>query len=332
MKIYVTGVAGFLGSHIAERLSKDHEVAGCDNLSGGDIRNIPNNVLFHEMDCADRGGLLEVFKGVDVVYHCAAHAHEGLSVFSPFTVCRSIYESSVSVFSAAIASGVKRIVHCSSMSRYGDGATPFHENQPPRPKDPYAIAKVAAEETLKALAETHGIEYVIAVPHNIVGPRQKYDDPFRNVVAIMANRLLLGLQPIVYGDGSQTRCFSDIRDVAPILCEFATKQGISGQTFNVGPDEQIISILELSRMMCDITCAEWNPLFLPDRPREVPHAFCSSNKIRQWFGYKTQHSLRSTLTSLVDYVLRRGAKEFSYYLPVEIVNEKTPKFWTKEVR
>jgi UDP-glucose 4-epimerase len=217
------------------------------------------------------------------------------------------------------------------MSRYGDGATPFHETQPPRPKDPYAIAKVAAEETLKALCETHGTEYVIAVPHNIVGPRQKYDDPFRNVAAIMANRLLLGKDPIVYGDGSQTRCFSDVRDVLPVLCEFATKQGIAGQTFNVGPDEQVVSILELSKMMCRIVGKDWSPLHLPDRPREVAHAFCSSNKIRQWFGYKTRYSLEETLTSLVEYVKERGPKPFSYYLPVEIVNSKTPKFWTKEV-
>ena len=99
------------------------------------------------------------------------------------------------------------------MARYGAIQTPFTEDMLPQPQDPYGIAKYAAEQTLRCLSDVHGIKYLNLVPHNIIGPRQKYDDPFRNVASIMINRALQGKAPIIYGDGSQTRCFSFIQDV-----------------------------------------------------------------------------------------------------------------------
>lgn len=331
MRVFVTGIAGFLGSHVAESLAKQHEVTGVDNLSAGDEWNVPEGVVWKWGDCRNFDQMKHMLKGVDVVYHTAAHPHEGLSVFSPHVITNSIYDASVSVFSAAVAAGVRRIVFCSSMSRYGDNPVPFTEDQVPNPRDPYAVAKVAAEQTLKCLARAHGIEYVIAVPHNIVGPRQKYDDPFRNVAAIMANRMMQGLQPIVYGDGEQTRCFSDVRDVISVLTGLATDD-VSGETFNVGPDEDVITIEELGRTIASILRVKWNPLRLADRPCEVKHAHCSSDKIRKWFGYETRHGLEETLLSLTDYIAERGPKMFSYYIPLEIVTDKTPKFWTREVQ
>ena len=329
MRIHVTGVAGFLGSHVAEELvHREHVVSGSDNLSAGVMGNVPRAVKFYHADCLQPLGL---FQGIDVVYHCAAHPHEGLSVFSPDVITKSIYGASVAVFSEAIKAGVKRIVYCSSMSRYGDGETPFRETQPTKPRDPYAIAKVAAEETLKCLAEAHGIEYVIAVPHNIVGVRQKYDDPFRNVCAIMANRMMQGMRPIVYGDGKQTRCFSDVRDISGLMADMAEDRRINGEIFNVGPDEYPVTIDQMGRMLAEIIGVEWKPIMLPDRPREVRQAHCSSDKIREWLGYKTKYSMAQMLKSLVGYIAERGPKPFDYYLPIEIKTAQTPKVWTERM-
>lgn len=327
MKILITGVAGFLGSRLAEEF-KDHTVIGIDNLTAGERENVPHNVAFYAIDCESKY-LREVMKGVDVVYHCAAHPHEGLSVFSPHVVCKSIYEASVAVFSAAAAEKVSKVVYCSSMSRYGASQTPFIESYYPRPADPYAIAKVAAEDTLRVLSATHGFEHVIAVPHNIVGRNQKYDDPFRNVCAIMANRMLMGKKPIVYGNGKQTRCFSDVRDVLPVMRQLMDAP--NGEVYNIGPDEEVVEIEKMGRMLADIIGCKWDPIRLPDRPCEVKHAYCSSDKIRDKFGYKTTYSLQETLESLVDYIVARGPRQFNYYLPVEIRNEKTPKWWTGEI-
>ena len=166
-------------------MNKGNKVFGNDTLDGGYEDNIPKDAKFYKIPCEDNSKLKQLFKGIDVVIHTAAFAHEGLSIFSPYTIASNIISGSVSVFSAAISSNVKRIVHCSSMARYGSQKTPFTEDMNTKPEDPYGIAKVAAEETLKLLAEIHGMEYNIAVPHNIIGPKQKYDDPFRNVASII---------------------------------------------------------------------------------------------------------------------------------------------------
>jgi len=235
MRIFITGIAGFLGSHLAEEMLKlGHEVSGCDNLIGGDEDNIPKGVDWCYADCKDARAMSLLIKDMDIVYHCAATAHEGVSVFSPSFITDNIYAASVSVFSAAIANNVKRIIFCSSMARYGPGydfkyreelfhnGPPFEEHYKTNPQDPYGIAKVAAEETLKMLCETHNVEYVIAVPHNIYGPKQKFDDPYRNVASIMINRMLQGNAPIIYGDGSQTRCFSYIDDCLSCLVKIGS--------------------------------------------------------------------------------------------------------------
>ncbi len=134
MRIVVTGIAGFLGSHLAERLiALGHDVAGCDSLLGGELLNVPPEAEFHQYDCRDFNAMARVMKGAELVYHCAATAYEGLSVFAPAMVMDNIVTGSVAVFSAAIAGGARRIVFCSSMARYGTNRVPFEEGfDPPR--------------------------------------------------------------------------------------------------------------------------------------------------------------------------------------------------------
>lgn len=335
MKIFITGLAGFLGSHLADKfLAEGHEVLGCDNFLLGDIANVPKGANCITMDCRDMVNHSDILSGVDVLYHCAATAHEGLSVFSPSFITKNIYEASISIFSAAIQVGVKRIVYCSSMARYGNGQgswndDKFDERDVPSPIDPYGISKLAAEQTLKVLSEVHGIEYVIAVPHNIIGIRQNYTDPFRNVVSIMINRMKQGKQPIIYGDGRQTRCFSPIGDVVDIMARFATEEGISGQVFNVGPDNDEISIMKLANKIAAILNFEIMPIFLPDRPLEVKHAVCSSDKIRKQFGYERLQSLDDCLKEMCNAI---EPKPFNYdNLPLEIISDKTPKTWKERI-
>lgn len=207
-KILVTGAAGFLGSHLVEKLQNlGHSIIGVDNMMGGYEDNVMKGIEFHKLDCCNLEKIQKIMKNVDIVYHCAATAHEGLSVFSPYEITKNNYLASVSIFTAAINNKVKRIIYCSSMARYGDLKTPFTEDMEPKPIDPYAISKVASEKVLANLCELNNVEYVIAVPHNIIGPRQKYDDPFRNVVSIMLNRMMQKKAPIIYGDGEQKDVF-----------------------------------------------------------------------------------------------------------------------------
>lgn len=312
-------------------LADGHTVVGIDNLIGGERENVSKGVQFYRMDCRDFLGVKANSYKADIVYHCAATAYEGLSVFSPHLISQNIVSASASVFSAAIANKVKRIVFCSSMARYGAGYPPFEEKDGLDPQDPYGIAKLAAEQLLRNLCEIHGIEYVIAVPHNIIGPRQKYDDPYRNVASIMINLMLQGRQPIIYGDGSQRRCFSFVDDVLQCLKLMGTQAGLSGQIINVGPDENPATVLELATRIANLIDFPLNPTFVTGRPQEVKVALCSSAKARKLLGYKTTVDLDTGLARMIEYIRQRGPKPFKYHLPLEIVNERTPKTWTERL-
>ena len=330
-KILVTGVAGFLGSHLAEKLvAMGHDILGVDNMSGGYKDNVPNNVKFFDFDCCDLNKMTEIMKGVDIVYHCAATAHEGLSVFSPYHITKNNLLASVSVFTAAVQNKVKRIIFCSSMARYGDQKIPFTEDMNPKPIDPYAISKVAAENVLINLCELNNIEWVIAVPHNIIGPRQKYDDPFRNVVSIMINRMLQNKAPIIYGDGEQKRCFSYIDDCLSCLLPMLDQKNLNKQIINIGPDEEFVTINKIAEICSNITGSNLKPIYKKDRPREVKHASCSANKARKLLNYKTKTDLKNGISKTYGYIKKRGAKPFEYHINIEIKNELTPEVWLKK--
>ena len=328
MHIFITGIAGFLGSHLADKfISLGHTVSGNDTLLGGYVDNVHPNAVLHNVDCCNREKMLEITKGADIVIHAAATAHEGLSVFSPDFITRNIFQASVSTISAAVENRVKRFVYCTSMARYGNQQTPFTEEMTPKPVDPYGIAKVAGEEVLKVLADTHGMEWNIAVPHNIVGPRQRYDDPFRNVMSIMINRNLQGKPSIIYGDGEQTRCFSYVDDCVACLEKMALDTSITSQIINIGPDEGTISIKELANLVANTTGCNLDPIHMDDRPKEVKHAMCSANKARMLLDYQTKTDVNTAVVKTTEYIKNRGVKPFDYSFPLEIVNEKTPKTW-----
>lgn len=332
--VAITGVAGFLGSHLADRfLTEGYQVIGVDNLIGGYLENVPAGVEFHNLDLASGYKDLEsAFKDAELVIHAACTAYEGLSVFSPSLVSLNTYQATANTLTAAIKAGAKRFVYLSSMARYGDHyGRLFTENNEPRPQDPYGIAKLASEQLVKNLADTHSMEWVILVPHNIIGPRQKYDDPFRNVASIMTNRMLQGKQPIIYGDGNQQRCFSFIDDVVEPLYIASTTDRALGRVINIGPDEEPITINQLAEKLAKILEFKLDPIYMPGRPKEVPLALCSSNLARYLLGYETSTDLDSGLTQLVNWISERGAKPFDYHLPLEIVSDLTPKSWSERL-
>ncbi len=332
MKIFITGVAGFLGSHLAERmLNIGHDVSGNDNLIGSDLENVNKKIKFFKTDCNDLDGMVKITKDCDIVYHCAATAHEGLSVFSPHIITNNIFQASVSVITAAIKNKVKRFIYFSYMARYGIQKTPFTEEMNPSPEDPYGIAKVAGENILKLLADLNGMEWNIAVPHNIIGPNQKYDDPFRNVVSIFINRNLQNKPAIIYGDGKQKRCFSYIDDVIFCLEKIALDKKINKQIINVGPDEEEVTIKEVAEIVANETGFNENPIYLADRPKEVKFATCSASKSRELLNYKTKTTLKDAIKKTIEYIKKNGVKPFKYYLPVEIINDKTPESWVKKL-
>lgn len=332
-KVVITGAAGFLGSHLVDKfLDEGWDVAGIDNFIAGHPENLPDYFRISDSDLTDRDVLNDpIWEGADLVIHSAALAHEGLSVFSPALLVESNVQATVNAVTAAVRAGAKRFVFLSSMARYGNLSGVFTEDRTPEPTDPYGIAKLASEKLVENICETHGLEWTVIVPHNIIGARQKYDDPFRNVASIFANRMLLGKQPIIYGDGSQKRSFTFVTDVVEPLFRAATLPEANRQIINVGPDKESTTVLELAEIIAEILDFDLDPIFMPDRPREVKVALCSSDKARALLGYEPVTDLRAGLEEVVQNVKDRGCTEFDYYLEIEIQSEMTPKTWLNKL-
>ena len=333
MKILVTGSWGFVGSHLSKRfLSQGHTVIGVDNAVGGYKDNL-TECKTYEIDCCDTDAIDHLFakESFDLVVHCACTAQEGLSVVSPILITSNTYAATVNVVTASCKYKVKKFVFMSSMARYGDQKPPFIESQSPKPVDPYGIAKVAAEETVKCLCDLHGVQWSVAIPHNIYGPNQVYTDPYRNVVSIFLNRHLQGKPAIIYGDGNQMRSFSYIDDTLSVFDQICFDDRSNGELFNIGPDEDYVSIKELADICSNITGVNLAHQSMPGRPKEVKYATCSSNKIRKWFNYKTQTSLIQGIQKTYEYIKQRGSQPFNYSFELEIENDLTPTTWREKL-
>jgi UDP-glucose 4-epimerase len=333
MHIFITGIAGFLGSNLADYyLAKGFKVSGCDNLVGGTVDNIDQTKInFYKGNCENLEFMVKAMKGVDVVCHAAAYAHEGLSIFSPTLISNNNLTGSVSVFTAAIINNLKRIVYCSSMARYGDVPIPYFETQKVNPVDPYGVAKVAAEDILKILSNAHGIEYNIAIPHNIIGPKQNYTDPFRNVASIMINLILQNKRPIIYGDGEQKRSFSDVEDCIYCLDKLLLDPNVKSEIVNIGPDEDLITINQLYEIISNKLGFNQKPIYAAKRLTELKYASCSSDKARKILNYKTKVSLDKSIDKAIAYIKAKGPKNFEYNYNIEINNQLTPLTWTEKL-
>jgi UDP-glucose 4-epimerase len=332
--VLITGVAGFLGSHLADKfLEEGWQVRGVDNLLGGEMANVPDGVDFYKLDLgSDQVIGHSAFQGVELVVHAGAVATEGLSVFSPALVTYHNTQATVNTVTAAANAGAKRFVYTSSMARYGNyGSTLYTEDLETRPEDPYGIAKVASENLVKNICETHGMIWTIIVPHNIIGSRQKYNDPFRNVAGIFANRMLQGKQPIIYGDGKQRRSFTFIEDVVQPMFLATQKFEAAGQVINVGPDNESTTIIELAEKVAAILDFSLEPIYMPDRPREVKIALCSADKAKRILDYQAKTSVDDGLRELVDWIKSEGPRPFDYNLPIEINSPAVPKSWSQKL-
>ena len=332
-KILITGVAGFLGSHLADRMIElGYEVVGVDNLIGGFIENVNTKVEFYKEDCNNFEKMKEIIKDCDIVFHAACTAHDGYSLFAPHNITQNTFGITMSVLSAAASNNVKKFIYCSSMARYGKQPNlPYKEDMECMPVTPYGVAKLASEKIIKQICELNNINYTILVPHNIIGSRQNYTDPYRNVAAIMTNRMLQGKQPIIYGDGEQKRSFSFVQDCIYCIERTIIQDNLNGEVINIGPDEQFVTVNELAKEIAKNLNFDLKPIYVKDRPNEIKLAKCSSDKARRLLGYQTKTTFESGIKELVLDIKSKGAKPFRYNYYTEINNINTPKTWKEKM-
>jgi UDP-glucose 4-epimerase len=326
-KALVTGIAGFIGSHVAEECSKlGFEVVGVDDLSGGILENVPTDTRFVQASVAQTDLIDQLFRAeqFDYVYHIAAYAAESLSHF----IRRFNYENnllgSVNLINAAVRYDVKCVVFTSSIAVYGQSQVPMTEDLNPIPEDPYGISKYAVELDLKAAHELFGLNYVIFRPHNVYGPRQNIADKYRNVIGIFMNQGLRGLPMTIFGDGLQTRAFSHVLDIAPTIARSVVLPDCYGETFNIGAD-RAFTIMALAQEVARALQVELQVVHLPPR-KEVIHAFASHSKIERVFGPQQKTSLPSGLAAMASWVKTVGLREPTVFRNIELT-KNLPQNW-----
>lgn len=281
MTILITGVAGLLGSRLADWIieNTEHSVVGIDDLSGGYIENINPEVIFHKFNLLDSSKLDDVFNSSkpDIVYHFAAYAAEGLSPFIRKYNYENNLLTSVNLINNSIKYGVKRFIFASSMSVYGGKHTPpFSEELEQAPIDPYGIAKFSVEQDLKVAYQQHGLPYTIIRPHNFYGINQNIWDKYRNVLGIWMYQILNNQQPTIFGDGEQTRAFSYVDDSIIPFWNASQRDECIDQIINLGGIKES-TINEACQTLLKISGTDLKPLYLESR-HEVKHAWSTWQK------------------------------------------------------
>jgi len=319
MAILVTGAAGFIGSHVAEQLvARGHEVVGLDDLSGGFTDNVPKGATFHEGSVLDTALLPRIFSEhrITHVFHLAAYAAEGLSHFiRRFNYTNNVV-GSMNVLNEAVKAEVKCFVFTSSIAVYGAGQTPMHEGLTPEPEDPYGIAKYAVEMDLAAARRMFGLDSIVFRPHNVYGERQHLGDRYRNVIGIFMNQLMRGEPMSVFGDGAQTRAFSYIGDVAPLIARSIEVPAALNQIFNVGADEST-TVNELATLVAQAMGKPVRIKHLESR-KEVLHAVADHSKVAKVFDYRATWSLEAGLKRMAEWALKTGPREPSRRSDIEV--------------
>jgi UDP-glucose 4-epimerase len=325
----VTGGAGFVGSHVVDSLLElGHEVLVLDDLSGGFRENVNPAATLIEGSITDADLVDDLFSThrIDYIYHLAAYAAEGLSHFIRNFNYTNNLVGSVNVLNNAIRHRCRCFVFTSSIAVYGAGQTPMRESMTPQPEDPYGISKYAVELDLKAAKRMFGLDYIIFRPHNVYGERQNIGDPYRNVIGIFMNQILQGLPCTIFGDGTQTRAFSHIADVAPVIAASVSCPAAYNQAFNVGADIPY-SVNYLAEQVQLAVGKHTGVVHLPARV-EVVHAFSDHNKSREVLGVAAQVTLEDGLQRMAAWVRPVGAREGKPFDNIE-VERKMPPSWRK---
>jgi UDP-glucose 4-epimerase len=330
MSVLVTGGAGFIGSHVTDELIKQGEhVIVIDDLSGGFEENVNPNAIFIKGDICDYELVKQIFTDykIEYVFHLAAYAAEGLSHFIKRFNYNNNLIGSVNLINQSIIHKIKCFVFTSSIAVYGKNQLPMTEDITPMPEDSYGIAKYAVEQELQISHNMFGLNYIIFRPHNVYGERQNIGDKYRNVLGIFMNQILQNKPLTIFGDGKQTRAFSYIGDVAPVIAKSVKIEKAYNEIFNVGADIPY-NIIDLVEKLKEIMQCEPEIRFLEPR-NEVVHAYSSHKKAEKVFNIKEKTNLDDGLRKMVLWVTKYGSKKTKNFSNIEI-EEKLPAVW-KEV-
>ena len=329
MKILITGVAGLLGSRMADWLilnKPEVEIIGIDDLSGGYIEHVPSEVNFYKMDLKNPN-IKDVFEKYkpDYVFHFAAYAAEGLSPFIRTYNYQNNLVATANIVNECIRNDVKRLVFTSTMAVYGHGKPPFDESHRPEPIDPYGIAKYACEQDIQVAGEQHGLDWCIIRPHNVYGIKQNIWDKYRNVLGIWMYQYINNLPMTIFGDGEQKRAFSFIDDCLEPLWKSAVDSRASKQIINLG-SSVFYTINEANSILREVI---GDGEFIHKEGRhEVKNAHPTWSKSIQLLDYEDKTSLKDGLTIMWEWAKTQPKREQFIWSEYEL-DKGIYSFWKK---
>ena len=312
MKILITGVAGLLGSRLADWILENHpgcKIIGIDDLSGGYAENVNPEVKFIESNLINRATLSQIFEKhkPDYVFHFAAYAAEGLSPFIRNYNYQNNLVATSNIVNECIKHDVKRLVFTSTLAVYGHGyGGIFDESQIPNPIDPYGVAKYACEMDIRIAGEQHGLDWCIIRPHNVYGVKQNIWDKYRNVLGIWMFQHLNDQPMTIFGDGEQTRAFSYIDDSLEPLWNAATKNEASKQIINLGGVEDH-SIKNACEILQEVI-GGGNIEYLESR-HEVKHSIPTHQKSVDLLGFSHRTNLKEGITAMWEWAKAQPKRE-----------------------
>jgi len=298
----ITGGAGFIGSHLTEELARrGHAVRVADNLNTGHRKNLAHiaGVEFLEGDLSDLTFATRATAGMDYVLHQAAIPSVPRSVKDPIASNRANIDGTLNVLVAARDAGVKRLVFAGSSSEYGDTPTlPKTEDMPSSPLSPYALQKVMGTQYCQMFTRLYGFETVVIRYFNVFGPRQDPGSPYSGVISLFATALIEGRQPVIYGDGEQTRDFTYVANVVDGVLRACEAPKAAGEAINVACGTRI-SLNELLRVMNAVVGTDLQPIYKEARAGDVKDSQADITKARTLLGYTPlvglEDGLRHTL-------------------------------------
>lgn len=306
--VLVTGGAGFIGSHVVDRfLEEGYSVRVLDDLSTGSLENLESRDIDVRIgSVTDEETVGQAIKGVDVVVHMAAARAVGMSIEDPVTSDRVNTGGTLLCLDVARRTGVSKFVFASSSSVYGGTAPlPASEEAPCNPRSPYAVSKLAGEQYSKVFNELFGMRTVVLRLFNVFGPRQRPESPYAAAVPLFIDALMQGQRPVVYGDGSQTRDFTYVEDVAEAVV-LATTTELEGFTLlNIAAGGRH-SVLELLETIASILGRRAEPDFKPPRPGDVAHSQADTSRALQLLGWKARTTFEEGLEKTIRWAMQRS--------------------------
>lgn len=311
-KALVAGGAGFIGSHIVDRLLEtDTEVIVLDNLLAGKMENLErhaknSHLQFVKGDIRNIQLVKKIVKDVDAVFNDAAVVSVPRSIEQPLLVNEVNVKGALTLLKASLDSDVKRFVQASSASIYGDASTPpINENMCPRPISPYAVAELTAENYARVFYSVYGLRTVCLRYFNVYGPRQTFS-AYSGVITIFARRLLENQSPIINGDGEQTRDFVFVRDIVQANMLTLEKQKAIGEVFNIATGRPTTIIRLVKTLQKAMNKTNLRVIHKEAAKGDIKHSYASIEKARKILGYNPKFSLQTGLKELAEWYLSKS--------------------------